>query len=152
MNIAKPLRYLGVLFGIIILLPPEHPARYSVNDLAFGVGVFSCLPYSRMRSAAVFVGAFSIYCVFLAAFAFAFGLNCTRPLLAEFRTADELMFLAFLLGSFLVLVAQPPCILFLRKQQRPNNPPAAATAGLRLFCMSEVPNPPCQSRIVRRKE
>ena len=124
MTIARVFRFAGVLLGIFILLPPEHHARrYTlgiVPVLAMGVGVFSCLPYSRMRNPAVFWFGASVYAALSVAFAIFFGLNFWGFWTPQLHDLDTIGLAAFLMGIFAVLFAQIPCIVFLRMHQSPN--------------------------------
>ncbi len=122
---AKVVRLTGVLAGIFILLPPEHPGRHSANQvlptLAIGVGILSCLPYSRIRTPLFFWFAVSSYATLLVAFAMVFGLNSFSDFSARaLRDLEVLGLIVFIVGFFAVLLAQIPCIVLLRKHQWPN--------------------------------
>jgi hypothetical protein len=124
MIIARVFRFAGVLLGVFFLLPAEHQARHytvgTVQVLGMGVGVFSCLPYSRMRNPAIFWFAASVYTGLAVAFAIVFGLNFWGFWTPQLRDLDSIGFAAFLTGIFVVLFVQTPCILFLRMRQSPN--------------------------------
>jgi len=117
----KVLRVLGVPAGIFLLLPGEHPPDDRVGYLLlvvhFAIGVFTCIPFSRLRSAAFFWPVFSAYAVLVAMFA---GL-CGWRFVALFpargvQNSDMLILLLMLLAMFLLLFAQIPCIFILRRQ------------------------------------
>jgi hypothetical protein len=62
----------------------------------------------------------SIYGALSVTFALFFGLNSSGFSTRDLHDLDVMGFGAFLLGIFVVLFAQIPCIVFLRKHQSPN--------------------------------
>ena len=117
----KVLRVLGVPAGIFLLLPGEHPPDDRISYLFFvfhfAVGVFTCVPFSRLRSAAFFWPVFSVYAVLVPMFAGLVGWNVAATFPArDFQNRDMLIVLLMLLAMFLLLFAQIPCIFILRRQ------------------------------------
>jgi len=129
------IRFLGVPLGIFLLRPGDylayHLVGHQLSALFFSVGLFTCIPFSRLRKAALFWPVLLLYAALAIALGVVFGWSfATTFAAADFREDSQLLIYSLaVLGGFLLLFAQLPCILILRRhretQPKPGLEPAA---------------------------
>ena len=122
--IFKILRFLGIPLGILLLLPGEPhkhmTPHYLWSGLVCCVGFLTCVPFSRLRSTALFWPVLTLY----AALAFIFGVTAVWNIVAslfggDFKglgIVDTLGLVLTMLGMISLLAIQIPCILILRRR------------------------------------
>jgi len=119
----KVLRFLGVPLGIILLLPGEHlpheHATYLLSALSFSAGIFTCIPFSRLRIPALFWPLFLLYSALAVVFGVVFGWRWVATFPSDGLHNMDFVILSLMMAAlFSLLFAQLPCILVLRRYQR----------------------------------
>jgi len=128
------IRFLGVPLGIFLLRPGDylayHLVGHQLSALFFSVGIFTCIPFSRLRKAALFWPVLLLYAALAIALGVVFGWSfATTFAAADFREDSQLLIYSLaVLGGFLLLFAQLPCILILRRHRETQPNPALPTA------------------------
>jgi hypothetical protein len=123
----RVIRMLGVPLGIFCLWPggylPVHLFGHQWSPLLFSIGIFTCIPYSRIRRAALFWPALLVYAVLAIALGVVFGWDFIKiSSAADFQDTGTLIYSSLVFAGFLLLFAQLPCILILRRyrEKQPN--------------------------------
>jgi len=130
----RVIRFLGVPLGIFLLRPGDylahHLATHQLSALFFSVGIFTCIPFSRLRRAALFWPVLLLYAALAIALGVVFGWSFAATFsAADFREDKGLLIYSLaVLGGFLLLFAQLPCILILRRHRETQPNPALPTA------------------------
>jgi hypothetical protein len=116
----RVIRILGVPLAIIFLWPganlAHHISNHQVAALLFSVSLFTCIPFSRLRGAALFWPVFLLFAALAIAVSMVFGWTFVTTFSAvDFREDTGLLIYSLaVLAGFLLLLAQLPCILILR--------------------------------------
>ena len=131
----RVIRFLGVPLGIFLLRPGDylayHLVGHQLSALFFSVGIFTCIPFSRLRKAALFWPVLLLYAALAIALGVVFGWSfATTFAAADFREDSQLLIYSLaVLGGFLLLFAQLPCILILRRNREKQQNTAPETAS-----------------------